>query len=197
MARNRASMREGPLAELFRATEAAQTRRDTSRCAGRGSRRAELRSSRRARASPRTQRRPSHPKRLRRTGARSASPRPSGASRAGSSHCPIVRHGSRASARQRLLPRGDPRRRRRRRRPERARPDDRRRHHAGRLRRGQHGHPAAPDERRADQDPHRQRAHRRTWLWRRSRSRSAGRGRELRPAEAHVARLRHGLRHRR
>ena len=74
---------------------------------------------------------------------------------------------SRARARQRLVPRPHPRRRRRRRRPERARPHDRRRDHPGRLHRGQHRHPAAPDERRADEDPHRQRAHRGARLGRR------------------------------
>ena len=91
----------------------------------------------------------------------------------------------------------DPRRRRRRRRPERGRPDDRRRHHAGRLHRGQHRHPAAADERRADQDPHRQRAHRGARLGRRPRDRPPrGRGR-LRRDQARAARLGHGLRHRR
>ena len=70
--------------------------------------------------------------------------------RAGSSRCPTTRRASSARRESSVLPRRDPRRRRRRRRPERARPDDRRRHHAGRLRRGQHRHPAAADERRAD-----------------------------------------------
>ena len=68
---------------------------------------------------------------------------------------------------------------------------------AGRLHRGQHRHPAAADERRADEDPHRQRADRGARLRRGSRDRPPrGRGR-LRRDQARAARLGHGLRHRR
>ena len=184
MARKRVSMREGPLAELFRATEAAQR----AQAEERPRKRERRRGSRRARADPRPpepaailRRYPSPRRRLRRRArARAAPVEPAEPQPVARWLEPLPENPARLerAARQRVLPRGDPRRRRRRRRPERARPDDRRRHHPGRLHRGQHRHPAAADERRADEDPHRQRAHRGPRLRRRPRDRPpVGRGR--------------------
>ncbi len=169
VARNRASMREGPLAELFRATEAAQRARRWQR--------------RRSTPAEPSRREPSAGPRADRS--RRASPRPraaraeprAGPPPAGSTRCPSNPARLERAARQHLVPRGHPRRRRRRRRPERARPDDRRRDHPGRLHRRQHRHPAAADERRADEDPHRQRAHRGPRLGRRPRDRPPARPR--------------------
>ena len=149
MARNRAKMREGPLAELFRATEAAQRRAQRRRRPPRARAADEPSSRRPRRRCPPASRSPSRA---------SAGAGPPG--RALARAAPGQPGAPRARPREHVVPRRDPRRRRRRRRPERARPDDGRRHHAGRLRRGQHRHPAAPDERRADEAPHRQRAHR-------------------------------------
>ncbi len=206
MARKRASMREGPLAELFRATEAAQ-RRPRGRAASS--------SSRHGCAQPEppeetaehvpecgreaVRRRPSRPPARAQAGARAeaqAQPkarREPERARRGSSRCPTTStaHRGRDSPR---LPRGHPRGRRRRRRPERGQPDDRRRDHAGRVRRAQHGHPAAPDERRAGEDPHRPRADRGPRLGRRPRARASRRRRGVRPDQAFPARLGHGLR---
>ena len=94
----------------------------------------------------------------RRPAARSSRAPERRASPAGSSRCPSRAAPAPRLARRGVLPGGHPRRRRRRRRPERAQPDDRRRHLGGRVRRRQHGHPAARRSRRADEDPHRPRA---------------------------------------
>ena len=91
VARNRASMREGPLAELFRATEAAQRGSSTS--------------SRHCRAEPspaRRRRRPSRRNRRRsapslRHPQPSLPPKSAGRSPAGSSRCPTSRRGSSAA----------------------------------------------------------------------------------------------------
>ena len=176
MARRRASMREGPLAELFRATEAAQR-------AGREGRRARAaagsgrgghgrtdagraaREDRRARPRVGRQRRPdsaaaSPPSPFAcRSARRSPSAKPSASAR-GPKLEPLPEPPPRLHrvARAGRVHRRHPRRRGRRRRPQRGQPHDRRRHLAGRVRRRQHRHPAAPDERRAGQDPHRPRA---------------------------------------
>ena len=172
MARNRASMREGPLAELFRATEAAQRQAEQAPRGGAGDRpRPRSRRRRRSSTSPTSRRRsrpraatapaatePAAPPVSAEPGAEAAAaapqprrrlrgaPRLRAARHALSSRCPSRRRGS--STRRRAtaprLPRRDPRRRRRRRRPERGQPDDRRRHLAGRVRRRQHRHAAAP-----------------------------------------------------
>ena len=94
------------------------------------------------------------------------------------------------------LHRGDPRGRGRRSGVERRQPHDRRRHLAGRVRRGEHRHPAAPDERRARQDPHRPRADGRPRFRRRSRPRPPRGGGGVRPGQARASRLGHGLRDR-
>ena len=166
MARNRASMREGPLADLFRATEAAK----------RGAKE-EHTGQQQLPTEPVAEESEPEPTPLRVAApAVVPEPAPEADSRAGGRAHPAALARSdprsagatRTSARRQLVPRGDPRRRRRRRRPQRRRPHDRRRHHAGRLRGGQHRHPAAADVRRVHEDPHRQRAHRRAWLRRRS-----------------------------
>ena len=225
MARNRASMREGPLAELFRATEAAQRQAEQGQEAappGSDARRA-AGDDRRAR--PRL--REGGGKRGRACAARalracsaggSSDARGAGGVR-GRSACAAAAQGAarlrtaghslrgdaraRAAARvcdaarQLQLPRRDPGHRCRRRRPERGQPDDRRRHLAGRVRRGQHGHAAAPALGRAGQDPHRPRPDAGSRLGRRAGYRPPrGRG-ELRPDQERPSRLRHGLRHRR
>ena len=171
MARKRASMREGPLAELFRATEAAQ-QQDEGRRAKADAPAEEPQEqtvehvptweesvenvARPAPAAAAGSREP-------RARAAAATPEPAPepelppaaqyvAARARAAHPP------RAARRRRVVPRRDPRRRRRRRRPERAAPDDGRRPLAGRVHRRQHRHPAAADVGRADEDPHRPRA---------------------------------------
>ena len=204
MARNRASMREGPARRALP--------RDRSGTAAGGAAKQELPtepprreppvracSSARADAARREPTACSRPRsarsRLRPSPSRRRAQRRR--SRAGSTRCPSSPRASSARRDARVVPRRHPRRRRRRRGPERGRPDDRRRHHAGRLHRGQHRHPAAADERRADEDPHRQRADRGPRLRRRPRDRPpCGRG-GLRRDQALAARLRHGLRHRR
>ena len=190
MARNRASMREGPLAELFRATEARAA--PAARAAGTADRAFAVRPTP-APDPPATDADP-----CRRSGTRSRALPPR---RAAAAARPLARPAARpagaarAWAGQRVVPRGHPRRRCRRRRPERARSHDRRRHHAGRFRRGQHRHPAAADKRRADEDPHRQRAHRGARLGLGSGGRPSRRRGRLRRDQARAARLRHGLRH--
>ena len=174
MARKRASMREGPLAELFRATEAAQRQGKNEPDAeqpepeARNSARA-ARGDRRARASVRAGRRA--------TAERGASARGSEPElRAPRPHArpdlrpveelpriealpePAPRLHRATHSEPGAYARRHPRRRSRRRGAERDQPHDRRGHLGRRVRRRQHGHPAARALGCAGQDPHRPRA---------------------------------------
>ena len=205
MARKRASMREGPLAELFKATEAAQRQAEQD-VASAPERSAEPRPTSREQpaehgAESRARLEPVEPVvvdmpvapiRARRSPVRRAPP--AGALGRRTRAADPAR---RPAARLGHLRRRHQGRRRRRRRPERRQPHDRRGPLAGRVHRRQHGHPAAPVLGRAGEDPHRPRAHRGPRLRRRPVDRAQGGRGELRRDQAGAARLGHGLRHRR
>ena len=148
MARKRASMREGPLAELFRATEAAQRQaerepageappqppaeRRPSAARGDGRARPDVggRGRRRRRTPPRRRRPPRREPSPNRAASPSAVPAPRyepPVTRLEPLPEPAPRLHRVPRGRLGCVPRGDPRRRRRRRRPERGQPDDRRR----------------------------------------------------------------------
>ena len=197
MARKRASMREGPLAELFRATEAAQRQsknqpdpepeadarveplEETVEHAPPFEPIVESEPEPKAAPAPKPDLRP-----VEELPRIEALPEPA----------PRLHRVDALGAGR--LPRRDPRRRSRRRGAERDQPDDRRGHLGGRVRRRQHRHPAARDLGRAGQDPHRTRADRGPRLRCVGRPRAAGRRGELRPDQARAARLGHGLRDR-
>ena len=182
MARRRASMREGPLAELFRATEAAQ-RQAEREAAGETSPQTPEESApvepheetvehvpTFERSAPRPRRHGHATPGDARAGARARAP-PLAAvpERAERGRATSRRSRVRAAARARTspapraadrlrgVPRSHPRRRRRRRRAERDPPDDGRRDQPGRVRRGQHRPAAAADVGRRGEAPHRPR----------------------------------------
>ena len=206
MARKRASMREGPLAELFRATEAAQRQAETqapsrpSEPAARA--RPEPEPPQRARAAARGRARRARPAAARPEPRSEPRPRrfrpaerPRGAP--GSTRCPSSRRGCGSAPRadsaylavirvvgvggaglnaiDRMIDAG---------------------HHGRRVRRRQHRHPAAADERRAAEDPHRARADGGSRLGCRPGDRARRRRGGVRPDQARAAGLGHGVRRR-
>ena len=185
MARNRAraSMREGPLAELFRATEAAQRQAERER-GEKEAHRSEAptvehvgpdemtiaeasalpaeRNPSQSDAWPEREPAPAPAPPAAASAAPAARPSCGAPGRGlprGALRRPAPRLNEHAAARVRRLPRGHPRRRRRGRWSQRRQQDDRGRDLPGRVRRGQHRHPAAARLRGADQAPHRPRAH--------------------------------------
>ena len=227
MARNRgrASMREGPLAELFRATEAAQRQAERERDEGAAPSEAQTvehvgpNEMTIAEASALPAERKPEPKPTpepEREPAPAPTPEPAAAASARAGRCtgpardprdrgaargalrrPVAAPEEHTAARVRRLPRGHPRRRRWGRWSQRRKQDDRGRDLPGRVRRGQHRHSAAARLRGADQAPHRTRADPGPRLRSRSRGRSPGGRGRVRPDQARPARLRHGLHHRR
>ena len=179
MARRRASMREGPLAELFRSTEAAQrqSQKDEEPKGAAGAARAVRGAPTVETGRPLRERRgagagsPQPPSRLptRAAGARRRRPKqtPQGQERPGGGAAgdrpsllePAPRMRATPTRRPQLLPRRHPGRRRGRGGPERRQPDDRSRPLAGRVHRREHGHPAAEDVRGAREAARRARAH--------------------------------------
>ena len=211
----RASMREGPLAALFRKTaeDAPATEQPEERsaaehgaaepAAGRAASAADEPAAppRRARASHVPLAAGAPAPRLLRRHPREPARAPGGPSDAGAAADPFARPDARS--RETFAPpepvgcAGDPRGRRRRRRRQRRQPDGRGRDRGRRVPRDQHRPAVAPAVGRARDAPHRRLGHARARLGLRPRARPRGGARGVRPDQGDAARLGHGVHRRR